>query len=195
MLCVSTGPRQTCFSASDVPRVLKWLSRNFLLSEVSIHANCSDLIFCKTVGAGKTRNIAFLLVCSNGAKQVARFCCPCFLAFKNRVLIVPLNFCICCRLVPPHACEKQGEKIRLVPWVLFHKTKKRKRKWTTTEFFCASFAFRNSIHMRELKHLALEALTRQVLNEVLTAVYSCIQAVIISLSPVLLWSFLYLEKP
>lgn len=40
--------------------------------------------------------------------------------------------------------------------------------------------------MQELKHLALEALTWQVLNEVLTAVYSCIQAVIISLSPVLL---------
>ena len=52
--------------------------------------------------------------------------------------------------------------------------------------------------MQEPKHLTHEAWTRQALNEVLTDVYGCsriIQAVIISLALVRLWSFPYLEKP
>ena len=53
-----------------------WLPRNFIQSEVSIHATCNNLICGKTGSnfGGKTRIIAIQLdLPSNVAKQVARF--------------------------------------------------------------------------------------------------------------------------
>ena len=60
-----TVPRPTCFASSDVNST-DHVTHNFIQSEVSIHANCNNLICCK-VGS-KTCNIAFHLM-----EQVARF--------------------------------------------------------------------------------------------------------------------------
>lgn len=52
--------------ASDVPPCMVWLARYFIQSEISIHANCNNLICCKV--SSKTCYIAFHLM-----EQVARF--------------------------------------------------------------------------------------------------------------------------
>ena len=93
MLCVSTGPRQTCFSASEVPCVLKWLSRNFLLSEVSIHANCSDLSFLQDSGCRYNAQYRFSTCLQQWCKTSCTFLLPVFpFLFKKSSSNCPTEF-------------------------------------------------------------------------------------------------------
>ena len=71
-----TGPRQTCFAASDVNPVHG--SRVILSNQTSVFKQLAATFICCNTGlnvGGKTRIIAVNTFCGNVAKQVARFCC------------------------------------------------------------------------------------------------------------------------
>ena len=65
-----TGPRQACFAASDVTAVYGVTPRNFIQSEVGIHATSITFIVARQVKRGTS---LFNTFCSNVAKKVARF--------------------------------------------------------------------------------------------------------------------------
>ena len=63
MLRVLLAQDKLCLQQVTQPLCMASLPRNPIQSKVSIHATCSNLIYCKTdlnVG-GRTRNIAFKL--------------------------------------------------------------------------------------------------------------------------------------
>ena len=74
-----TGPRQTCFAASDVTPVypcMAWLPRNFIQSEASIHTTCSnDNFLARQVWTWVVKGAKkpFNSFCSYVAKQAAHF--------------------------------------------------------------------------------------------------------------------------
>ena len=68
-------------------------------------ATVKNLICCKAglkVG-GKTSNIAFQLVCSNVAKQVARFCWPFYHRVKGAVSRQSSSFCLILPITRPQS--------------------------------------------------------------------------------------------
>jgi len=77
----STGPKQTCFAASDVNSRVWRDSRVILSNQKSVFTqHAGTFIYCKipfNVG-GKTCNIAL----QHGAKQVARFSFPFYRSFR-----------------------------------------------------------------------------------------------------------------
>ena len=83
-----TGPRQTCFAASDVTLMYGVTLICFYPIRSQYHATVSNLyiICCKTglnLGSVKhaTQVFTFYTFCSNVAKQVARSCCPFYRSF------------------------------------------------------------------------------------------------------------------
>ena len=80
-------------------------SRTTLYFLQQMFATIKNLICCKTglkVG-GKTSNIAFQLVCSNVAKQVARFCWPFYHRVKGAVSRQSSSFCLILPITRPQS--------------------------------------------------------------------------------------------
>ena len=80
-------------------------SRTTLYFLQQMFATIKNLICCKTglkVG-GKTSNIAFQLVCSNVAKQVARFCWQFYQRVKGAVSRQSSSFCLSLTIARPQS--------------------------------------------------------------------------------------------